>query len=60
MNDELHEYHRGVRIVVRQQSGGLWQARAEGIGALSQHHLTADGALEEIRRYLDNEHDQLR
>jgi hypothetical protein len=59
MIDDVHEHYRGVRIIAHQH-GGLWQARAEGIGALSGFHWKPHEAIAEIRRYLDDvEQDRL-
>lgn len=44
--------YRGVAILAREQNGG-WQARAEGVGALSAVHPTPRAAIDEIKRYLD-------
>ena len=49
---ELVAHHRGVRIVAAERQEG-WQARAVGIGALSGVRSTANDAIEEIKRYLD-------
>jgi hypothetical protein len=45
-------HYRGYRIVAR-ECGGSWQARLVDIGALSAHHRTERGAINELERYLD-------
>jgi hypothetical protein len=49
---KLEERHRGIRIIASEQHGA-WQARAEGIGALSRLRSSPHEAIAEIRQYLD-------
>lgn len=51
---EHQEQYRGFRIIARVLNGG-WQAKIEGIGALSDHCATALDAISETRRYLDEQ-----
>jgi hypothetical protein len=46
--------YRGYRIVIC-DVGGAWQARVEGIGALSDHCSTPLDAMNKAKRYLDDQ-----
>jgi uncharacterized protein (DUF2384 family) len=48
------EHYRGRRIIARETELG-WQARIEGIGALSEHQSTMLAAIGEAKRYLDDQ-----
>ena len=54
MRDEEEQIYRGHRIIAR-ELGCVWQARIEGIGALSSWHPTALEAINEVKRYLDDQ-----
>ena len=49
----IREY-RGYRIIIY-DVGGAWQARVEGIGALSDLCSTPLDAFSEAKRYLDEQ-----
>lgn len=50
----LETRHRGFRIIATRLDSG-WQARIEGIGALSDYRPTALDAIDEVGRYLDDQ-----
>jgi hypothetical protein len=51
---EHRERYRGFWIVARALNG-RWQAKIEGIGALSNYHPTAWDAINETRQYIDEQ-----
>jgi hypothetical protein len=55
MSAEHRERYRGFRIVAARALNGRWQAKIEGIGALSNHHSTAWAAVNEIKQYIDEQ-----
>jgi hypothetical protein len=48
------QQYRGHRIIAHETGLG-WQARIEGIGALSGHRSTMLAAIREAKRYLDDQ-----
>jgi hypothetical protein len=52
--ERYQEQYRGFQIIARALNGG-WQAKIEGIGALSDHRPTALDAITETKRYLDEQ-----
>jgi len=50
----FEEHYRGHRIIAHQTELG-WQARIEGIGALSGHRPTMLAAIGEAKRYIDDQ-----
>jgi hypothetical protein len=59
MRGMFEEHYRGHRIIASETEAGIWQARIEGIGALSEHRSNPRDAIGETKRYLDDqtEHD---
>jgi hypothetical protein len=54
MRGHLEEYYRG-HLILAAQVEGAWQARIDGIGALSDCRPTAQDAIGETKRYLDDQ-----
>ena len=52
--ERYQEQYRGFQIIARALKGG-WQAKIEGIGALSDQRSTALDAISETKRYLDQQ-----
>src|SRR4051794_20102018 len=52
--ERYQEQYRGFQIIARALKGG-WQAKIEGIGALSDQCSTALDAISETKRYLDQQ-----
>jgi hypothetical protein len=48
------ERYRGYRIIIHDLNGA-WEARVEGVGALSDHCSTPLDAIKEAKRYLDDQ-----
>ena len=54
MRKTLDEIYRGYRIITSEIEGD-WEARIEGIGARSARQSTAQDAINEAKRYLDDQ-----